>query len=61
MAGAANKPGGKTSDRETQAIQRRLQELEERLGSVRGRRKPEATGSPDGRSGSRPSSLPGWP
>jgi len=49
MAGAANKPGGKTSDRETQAIQRRLQELEERLGSVRGRRKPEATGSPDGR------------
>ena len=49
MAGAAKPPGRKGSDRETQAIKRRLHELEERLGSVRARHEPAAASHPDGR------------
>ncbi len=49
MAGAANTPGRKGSDRDTGAIKRRLRELEERLGSVRARHKPSAARPEDGR------------
>ena len=49
MAGAANTPGRKGSDRETEGIKRRLHELEERLGSVRARRGPGTASAADGR------------
>jgi ATP synthase protein I len=49
MAGAANTPGRKRSDRDTEGIKRRLHELEERLGSVRARHKPAAASPQDGR------------
>ena len=48
MAGAANTPGRKGSDRDTEGIKRRLHELEERLGSVRARHKPAAASPQDG-------------
>jgi ATP synthase protein I len=50
MAGAANQPGRKSSDGDTQAIKRRLRDLEERLGSVRARSTPAATDPEGGRS-----------
>jgi ATP synthase protein I len=49
MAGAANTPGRKGSDRDTEGIKRRLHELEERLGRVRARHKPAAASPQDGR------------
>jgi ATP synthase protein I len=49
MAGAANQPGRKSSDGDTQAIKRRLRDLEERLGSVRARSAPAAAGPEGGR------------
>jgi ATP synthase protein I len=49
MAGAANTPGRKGSDRDPKGIKRRLHELEERLGRVRARHMPAAASPQDGR------------
>jgi ATP synthase protein I len=49
MAGAADTPGHKGSDRETEGIKRRLHDLEKRLGSARGRHEPVSADAQDGR------------
>jgi ATP synthase protein I len=49
MAGAAHEPGRKMSDRDTQAVKRRLNDLEERLESVRARHEPPARSEPQDR------------
>lgn len=47
MAGAAKPPGREDGDRD--AVKRRLRDLEERLGRVRGAREPKAASPGDGR------------
>jgi ATP synthase protein I len=47
MAGPANEPGRGKSDRETEAIERRLHDLEQRVGAARARHAPVIAGPQD--------------